>query len=153
MDVCKFKELLKKMHTIMNYTVAGKNVGVLQQQEKAVDMIWGDYCPLILLDFFFLNWGLQGELLTNSLWAGTVLLCGGLMQWHPNPWKKAGWVLEEIFFPVRNVDVPFAFRNEKASLHSCKVCPSFLILSGTVLKVQLLFSRYFVAVGILVSNC
>lgn len=59
-------------------------------------------------------------------------------------WKK--------FFSIRNVDVPFAFGNVKASLYSCKVCPTFLILVSIVLKVQLLFSGYFVAVGVLVGN-
>lgn len=47
----------------------------------------------------FFKGGIQRELLTNSLWSGTVLSCGGLTQGHSNPSNKVDCVLEEIFFP------------------------------------------------------
>jgi len=59
----------------MNKTVAGKSVGVPQGQERGgVDSLRGSMNFIYF--FFFLNGRIQEELLTNSLWAGTVLLCG-----------------------------------------------------------------------------
>lgn len=62
------------MQTIMNETIyRKKSVGVLMSRKGGVDSMRGFLKIIIIIG------GIEGELMINSLWAGRVLSCSGLM--------------------------------------------------------------------------